>query len=203
MRRTDALLAVVALAAGVLSGCSGGGRGNGALQPFPTPPSYDELVHRAALDPCPGTSSAAPVAHGLPDVTLPCLAGGPAVHLAALRGTPTLLNIWGTWCTPCQKETTFLAQVYPQVKAHVRFIGVDTEDDAKSALDFAPHVRPPMHYPQLFDSDKRLLVALRLQAVPSTVFVDADGHIVHITRDYYRSAAALRADLTRYLGVGA
>jgi hypothetical protein len=59
-----------------------------------------------------------------------------------------------------------------------------------------------MHYPQVVDKDKKLLIALNQpSAVPTTVYVDSSGRVVHITHNPYRSAAALRADIRRYLGV--
>ena len=168
---------------------------------FPKPPSYDQLVARAALDPCPASTTAHP-RKSLPDLTLPCLGHGPAVHLSGLSGTPTVVNIWGSWCGPCQAETRYLSSVYDAAHGKVRFLGVDTEDDPKSALDFAPHVNPPMHYPQVVDDSKRLLIGLNQpSAVPTTVFVDATGRVVHITHDPYRSASSLRTDISHYLGV--
>jgi thiol-disulfide isomerase/thioredoxin len=194
-----------ALAVVVLAGCSSsGGSGEAAVQ-LPTPPSYAQLVAAAHLDPCPATSTTA--ARGgktLPDLTLPCLAEGPAVHLGGLRGAPTVVNIWGSWCGPCQTETRYLSQVYDALRGKVRFLGVDTEDDPKSALDFAPHVSPPMRYPQVFDASKELLLALHLpSAVPTTGFVSASGQVVKVSPGPYKSAAQLRADIARYLGVGA
>lgn len=192
--------AVAALLAFALTGCSEG-RGSSA-DPTPPGPSHAELVARAALDPCPASVAGEKVAHGLPDVTLPCLGAGPRVHLAGLRGTPTVVNIWGSWCTPCQAEAKYLATVYDALKPRVRFLGVDTEDSADSALDFAPHVTPPMRYPSVVDEQKKVLIGLDLiSAVPSTVFVDASGHVVHKAAVAYGSAAQLRADIARYLGV--
>ena len=192
-----ALLALVLL----LSTACSGAASRAVAPDFPKPPSYAELVARAHLDPCPATGSAR-VARSLPDLTLPCLGAGPAVHLAGLVGKPTVVNIWGSWCGPCQAETRYLSTVYDAVRAKVRFLGVDTEDDAKSALDFAPHVSPPMRYPQVVDKDKRLLIGLKIpSAVPSTVFVDAGGRVVHISPGAYHSADSLRADIRRYLKV--
>ena len=190
------LLILFALAAGCSSSA------HSTVNPdFPKPPSYDQLVAKAALDPCPASTAAHPH-KSLPDLTLPCLGHGPAVHLAGLAGTPTVVNIWGSWCGPCQAETRYLSSVYDAAKGKVRFLGVDTEDDAKSALDFAPHVTPPMHYPQVVDKNKSVLIGLNTpSAVPTTVFVDAFGRVVHITHLPYRSAATLRTDIDRYLGV--
>lgn len=196
MTRLSSLLLLVLLVAG----CSSSS--NSSFTPdFPKPPSYDQLVAKAALDPCPASTTAHPH-KSLPNLTLPCLGRGPAVHLSGLSGTPTVVNIWGSWCGPCQAETRYLSTVYDAAKGKVRFLGVDTEDDPKSALDFAPHVSPAMHYPQVVDKDKKLLIGLNLpSAVPTTVFVDATGRVAHITHAPYRDAATLRTDIRRYLGV--
>jgi thiol-disulfide isomerase/thioredoxin len=191
------LLSIALLLA--ITACSGGGGSHDGLPPGP---SHAELVAQANLDPCPPSAAGGHVAHALPDVTLPCLGNGPAVRLAGLRGVPTVVNIWGSWCTPCQAEAKYLATVYDALKPRVRFLGVDTEDSSDSALDFAPHVTPPMRYPSVVDDAKKVLVGLDLfSAVPSTVFVDAAGHVVHKEAVAYGSAAQLREDIARYLGV--
>lgn len=196
---------VLAAAVLAVAGCQGGhGAGSrGAAPPAPNP-GRSELVAAADLDPCPPSPApATPATHGLPDVTLPCLGAGPAVDLAALRGKPLVLNIWGSWCGPCQKETPYFAQLYDELKGQVRFLGVDTEDDPDSALDFAPHVSPPMRYPSVVDDDKSVLLGLHGPvAVPSTVFVAADGTVVEQVPKAYDGVAQLRGDIARYLGVG-
>jgi cytochrome c biogenesis protein CcmG/thiol:disulfide interchange protein DsbE len=203
-RRLALGIAVVAAALLVAVSCTGGGGGTGGTPSLPTGPSHDQLVARAALDPCPMSSAAPRVAGGLPALTLPCLGSGPRVQLAGLRGTPTVVNIWGSWCRPCQAEARYLAAVYDSLKPRVRFLGVDTEDDPDSALDFAPHVDPPMRYPSVVDDQKKVLLGLDLQSlVPSTVFVDSAGHVVHKAFQAYTSTTQLRADIARYLGVRA
>jgi thiol-disulfide isomerase/thioredoxin len=190
-----AVLSVLAL----LSGCTSTSGGADKRPPFPNNPDHAHLVAAARLEPCPTTSGAA-VSGGLPDVTLPCLGKGPAVQMAALRGAPTLLNLWGSWCGPCQKETPYLQQAHLRLGKSVRFLGVDTEDQADSALDFAAHVRPPMRYPSVLDDNKAVLLAVHgPSAVPMTIYVDASGHIVHVSIESYDSVAAILADVHRYL----
>ena len=184
-----------------VTGCTGS---SGEVQPGPTfspNPAHEKLVRQAGLDPCPHSSATA-VSGGLPDVTLPCLGDGPSVHLAGLVGKPTLVNIWATWCGPCLKETRYLSAVYDALRPRVRFLGVDTEEQSTaSALSFAPHVRPPMHYPSVVDDDRKVLTVLGTTAVPMSLFVDASGRVVHRTFGPYRDASTLRADISRYLGV--
>jgi cytochrome c biogenesis protein CcmG/thiol:disulfide interchange protein DsbE len=190
------------LGAFVLVGCTSSGPTDAGPH-YPKNPDHAHLVAAARLEPCP-PSSGAPGSGGLPDVTLPCLGNGPAVHMAALRGTPMLVNLWGSWCGPCQKETPYLSQAHARLGKAVRFLGVDTEDQADSALDFAAHVRPPMRYPSVLDDNKAVLLSVHgPSAVPMTIFVDAQGNITHLSPAAYDSVAAILADVQRYLGVRA
>jgi cytochrome c biogenesis protein CcmG, thiol:disulfide interchange protein DsbE len=198
--RIASAAAALALTA-ALSACTGSSATVGPEPSFSPNPRHSELVAKARLDPCPASQSSS-VAGGLPDVTLPCLGKGPDVHLSGLVGKPLVVNIWGSWCGPCKAETRYFAQAYDALKAHVRFLGVDDEDDPDSALDFAPHVSPPMRYPSVVDDDKKVLVDLHGPvAVPSTVFVDASGKVVRQVSSAYSSVAQLRADISHYLGV--
>jgi len=134
-------------------------------------------------------------------VTLACLGTGPSVRMAGLRG-PAVVNVWGSWCMPCQQEATYLSQV-ASTTPRVRFLGVDTEDSSDSALDFDTHVSPPVHYPSVVDQDKKVLLALRSPGPPVTAFVGADGTVVFTKRGAYTSTTQLRADIARYLHVPA
>ena len=60
----------------------------------------------------------APELSGMHDgqpITLDDLDGNP-VSLAALRGRPVWVNLWASWCPPCQVETPVLRDVY---RAHI------------------------------------------------------------------------------------
>ena len=194
--------AVVLTALVLVGGCTSAGRSDAGPH-YPKNPDHAHLVAAARLEPCPAGSGSA-VSGGLPDVTLPCLGAGPAVHMAALRGTPMLVNLWGSWCGPCQKETPSLQRAHARLGKAVQFLGVDTEDQADSALDFAAHVRPPMRYPSVVDDNKAVLLGVHgPSAVPMTIFVDASGRIVHMSIRAYDSVDAVLSDVQRYLGVRA
>ena len=186
----------------LVAGCTSSGSSDAGPH-YPKNPDHAHLVAAARLEPCPASSGGS-VSGGLPDVTLQCLGNGPAVHMSALRGTPMLVNLWGSWCGPCQKETPSLQRAHARLGDRVQFLGVDTEDQADSALDFAAHVKPPMRYPSVLDDNKTVLLSVHgPSAVPMSLFVDASGHIVHVSIQAYDSVGAVLSDVQRYLGVRA
>jgi thiol-disulfide isomerase/thioredoxin len=201
-RRLAGSLAVLALV--VVAGCSGASS-SGVSSDNRHSNGLTKLVAAAKLAPCPASSTTA-VSDGLPDVTLECLGKGPAVHLAGFKG-PAVVNVWGSWCQPCQKEAGYLSSVYRSVRNKVMFLGIDTEDSSGSALDFGTHVTPPVRYPSVVDPDRKVLIGLATAGLsaasgpPVTAFVGTGGRVVHVHPGEYHSAAALRADIATYLHV--
>jgi cytochrome c biogenesis protein CcmG/thiol:disulfide interchange protein DsbE len=111
----------------------------------------------------------------LPELTLPCLTDGPGVAMARLGGRPTVVNLWATWCVPCRQEMPALQAAHSRYR-DVQFLGVDTKDRNDWAQEFLPLVN--VRYPQVVDTDGRLLAALRSPGLPVTVVLDRDGRIV-------------------------
>lgn len=165
-------------------------------------PSLQPLIARAALEPCVGEVASVTGAKGqLPVLRLPCLDGDGSRDLlwtGTRTQVPTLVNIYGSWCQPCAAEMPLLRQLHTSAGARLRLVGIDTEDEHRSALLFAVDLR--QHWPALRDDDGRVSRSLGGGA-PKSVFVDAAGQVVHVQRGAYPSFAALKLDVRRYLGI--
>lgn len=161
--------------------------------PAAAAPDLAPLRASAALAPCP-----AGISPELPALELPCLAGG---DRAPLRGTPAgrpvLVNVYGSWCGPCQAEMPVL-RAFHAATPGVGLVGIDTEDDRSTALHFAIDFQ--QHWPALADDDGTVLRRFGSGA-PQMLFVDAQGRIKHVARGGYKDLASLRADVRTYLGV--
>ena len=166
-----------ALAAAVLglSACGGGG------VPAPGPSTVDvdtpalrELKGETAIEACaPGEGGG-----GLPDVTLPCLGGGPDVDLSTLAG-PMIVNLWASNCAPCRKEMPALQEFYETHGDRVAVVGVDYQDaQPGAALELAR--RTGVTYPLLADPGGDINAREPLPVIrglPYLVFVTADGEV--------------------------
>lgn len=136
----------------------------------------------------------------LPDVTLAALGEGTPIHLAGLRGKPTVINLWAIWCTPCRKELPLLARADRELGDKVRVLGIDFADGSPgAALDLAR--RAGVTYPLVADPKSSVRHDLKVVGLPQTVFVDAQGTIVATERRPFRSYADLTTAISQHLGV--
>ena len=105
---------------------------------------------------------------------------GEGVDLADWRGHVVVVNFWYAACPPCRAEAPDLAAVATELAEEgVRFLGVNSTDDAGAALAFERTFAVP--YQSLDDADGRGVAAMQgavpLRAVPTTVVLDPQGRI--------------------------
>jgi thiol-disulfide isomerase/thioredoxin len=91
-------------------------------------------------------------------------------------GRPTVVNVWASWCIPCRSETPLLVEAHHAFSDRINFVGVDVQDDQKSAAAFLAEFDVP--YPNLFDPQATVRTALGGRGVPITYFIGSDGGIV-------------------------
>jgi thiol-disulfide isomerase/thioredoxin len=173
-----------------------------ACNPSVSPPAYQgvqdpSLVTAAALEPCP--VSGAPIANGLPKITLHCLDGKGTVDLAGLRG-PALINFWYSTCPDCRTEAPLLEAFRRAAKGSVAVLGIDTDLHPDDGLKFA--ISAPVHYASVVDEHSDVPPKLAVIGYPSTYFLDAAGHLVGPPHPgLFKSAAELRAAVKARLGI--
>jgi thiol-disulfide isomerase/thioredoxin len=96
--------------------------------------------------------------------------------LGELRGTPVLVNVWGSWCGPCRDEATTLNDAHERFGHDVQFVGVDILDSRGSARGFMEEFGS--RYPSVFDPPGAIRDALGLLGQPVTLLYDRSGEIV-------------------------
>ncbi len=147
--------------------------------------------------------SGAPVEGGLPEVTLPCLGGGPDVELSSLRG-PTVINLWQARCEPCRLEMPALEEFHQQYGDRVAVIGIDF-NDVQPAAALALAEDTGVTYPSIADPGGDLMTetafAIGRRGLPAFLFVDADGEVVGQSSGGVESVAEVRELVAQHLGM--
>ncbi len=99
---------------------------------------------------------------------------GRRVTLSGLLGRPLVINFWAAYCAPCRLEMPML-QSMVGAQAGVTLVLINEGDGGQAARSFLDSV--DVHQPALLDSDLGVGRGYGAIALPTTVFVRADGSI--------------------------
>lgn len=96
------------------------------------------------------------------------------VQESAEEGRATVVNIFASWCAPCERELPLLLATSEQTP-EVRWLGVASEDRRADAEPFVE--RLGVTWPSVLDPPASTHIALDGIAMPTTAFFDADGEL--------------------------
>lgn len=129
----------------------------------------------------------AQVAHGhfplAPDahVSLPVLGSTAHKSLADFRGKVVVLNVFASWCGPCQSEAPVLSNEQKSlVKNGATLVGVTYLDNSSASEQFAQ--RYHITYPVLRDVSGDFVHSFGTTGVPETFVINRQGRIQALQR---------------------
>jgi thiol-disulfide isomerase/thioredoxin len=95
-------------------------------------------------------------------------------------GKPFIISFWATWCKPCVKELTTIADVYEdwQEETGVKLYAVSIDDSRSSAQVNTLVSGKGWNYDILLDPNSEFKRAMNVNAVPHTFVVNGKGEIV-------------------------
>lgn len=122
------------------------------------------------------------IGHPVPNTVLPPLPGllnkdGTQVaglDPALFKGKVTLVNVWASWCIPCNDEAPLLMKLAKDTRLQI--IGIAYKDKADNARRFLGHYGNP--YSAVgFDGNGRAAINWGVYGVPETFIVGRDARI--------------------------
>lgn len=136
-----------------------------------------------------------------PDFTLETLEGE-SISLSELQGQAVLVNLWASWCLPCQKEMPAMERMYQEYAGQgftILAVNVTNQDSLAKAQDFVS--KHALTFPIVLDRDGRVSEMYNLMALPSSFFVDRDGVIQEVVIGGPMAEALLRTRIENILEV--
>ncbi|MET8042178.1 TlpA disulfide reductase family protein [Micromonospora sp. NPDC005215] len=153
-----------------------------------------------ATAPATGAATTAPAAGGqaLPELTLACFTGGAPVALRDVAG-PVVINVWASWCPPCQKELPAFQRLSERTAGQLQVLGVNSRDSRSAAQSIGEDFG--IRFPILVDQGEALQRELKRNFFPMTIFVDDDGRVRHVDASGALDDAQLAELVRKHLGL--
>lgn len=145
-----------------------------AASSFATPSTSNALMTPAAASGAPQVGSPAP------DFRVTTV-DGKTVKLSDFLGKPVVINFWASWCGPCTAEMKNIETVYQKhLDDDVVILAVNQGEGMNTITGYGELWK--LNFRLLQDNLDNVSRLYRIQALPTTVFVDKDGKIydVHI-----------------------
>jgi len=120
------------------------------------------------------------------------------------KGKPYIISFWATWCKPCVKELTTIAEVYQdwQQETGVKLIAVSIDDSRSSAQVKTLVNGKSWEYEVLLDENSDFKRAMNVNAVPHTFIVNGKGEIVWQHTSFSEGSELELISLIRKLNAG-
>jgi cytochrome c biogenesis protein CcmG, thiol:disulfide interchange protein DsbE len=116
-----------------------------------------------------------------PVADLPKLGAAGTGSLADEKGKVVVLNVWASWCGPCQSEMPLLQRTHDKIASQGGVVlGIDMQEPPEKALAFLAEKK--VTFPSLRDRDKEYVRKFGVSGYPETFLIDRDGKIAALRR---------------------
>lgn len=105
---------------------------------------------------------------------------GEPLDLADLRGKPTVVTVWGSWCGPCIAEAPDVVAAAEELERTANFVGINLRDASTSEAQ-AYERKYDVPYPSFYSPDGQAMLSfsgtLGPRTIPAFVVLDREGRI--------------------------
>lgn len=109
--------------------------------------------------------------------------GGDSLRLSDLHGKPLIINVWASWCGPCQAEMGSLERLSKRYSGkQFNLIGISTDDDTNAAFYFL--MRLGITFNNYADKNLMMENMLGANTIPLTLLIDANGKVLKKVRGF-------------------
>lgn len=103
---------------------------------------------------------------------------GRPTSLAAFRGRPLLVNLWATWCGPCVVEMPALDRLAAAQRDRIQVLALSQDSEGRELVTRFFAQRNFTALQPFLDPRLDIMMALRVDTLPTTILYDAQGREV-------------------------
>lgn len=103
------------------------------------------------------------------------------IQLSNFKGHIVMVNVWASWCKPCQYEMPAMQKIhekYSESGLIILAVNNTYQDNYSDVVNFV--AKNNLTYPILLDRTGEVSKLYQVQALPSTYFIDQNGMIEDI-----------------------
>jgi thiol-disulfide isomerase/thioredoxin len=142
-----------------------------AVQPDPNP---SEMPKSEKLS---GVIDRSHKGEAMPDMTIKD-ASGKTLALSSLRGRPTLVNLWATWCAPCVVELPTLDRLVDIREGKLKVLTVSQDMSGTEKVAAFIKERGGDNLEPWIDAKGELGAKYQVQTLPTTILYNSQGQEV-------------------------
>ena len=114
----------------------------------------------------------------LPDFTVATIDGGSFTLSEALKDHDmVLINLWATWCPPCEMEFPYMELAYEQYSDRVAVLGLSVEPNDTTEKLQAYADSHGLTFPVGSDTEVNLANVFQIETIPTSIVVDRFGNV--------------------------
>ena len=120
---------------------------------------------------------------------------GETITNASLKGKPTLLVLWASWCGVCQRELPNVKTLYEQKKEKgLAILAIGVQDKEASIMRYVENHPEVFTFPVVYDHGNQAATGFNLRGVPTFVLLDAEGNVAltHVGGGFLKDPALMK-----------
>ena len=105
-------------------------------------------------------------------------AEGNVMDFSSLKGSYVYIDLWASWCVPCQKEIPYLQKLEQEMSGeNIKFLSISID---RKAVDWKKKLQQlDLHGLQWHDEGGKLANALNVKGIPLFLIYDKEGKLYH------------------------